>query len=71
MVTGGCFLSEEGKQDDLYDRGNAKFVGLLDTSAVEQCRASETPIYFVGTQDVYNREIFGISLQAIGAQEIK
>jgi hypothetical protein len=71
MVTGGCFSSEKGEQDDLYDRGNAKFVGLLDTSAVEQCRASETPIYFVGTQDVYNREIFGISLQAIGAQEIK
>jgi hypothetical protein len=70
-ISGGGYLPENEEQEYTYNRRNASFVGLLDSSAVERYQNSGTPIYFVTSQEVYNREVFGIELRAIGAQEIR
>jgi hypothetical protein len=69
-ISGGDCLSENEEQEFTYNRRKASFVGLLDSSAVERYRRSGTPIFFVTSQEVYNREMFGIDLRAIGALEI-
>ncbi len=70
-MMGGCRPKRKEVEEDIRTRNKTEYRGSLTEAQVNELGREKIPIYYVISQNLFNRDMTGLDLRMAGAREIK